>query len=85
MFAVVIPMDLRPYEGTARIGRRVFQGLLDQSPTSERCMETFHLQRTRFELVVEGKLRRRPYSLIPVERVERAGSEYRNRLIDNPV
>jgi hypothetical protein len=70
---------------TARIGRRVFQGLLDQSPTSERCMETFHLQRTRFELVVEGKLRRRPYSLIPVERVERAGSEYRNRLFDNPV
>jgi hypothetical protein len=48
-------------------------------------METFHLQRTRFELVVEGKLRRRPYSLIPVERVERAGSEYRNRLFDNPV
>jgi len=81
VFAVVIPMDLRPYEGTARIGRRVFQGLLDQSPTSERCMETFHLQRTR----LEGKLRRRPYSLIPVERVERAGSEYRNRLFDNPV
>jgi hypothetical protein len=42
-------MDLRPYEGTARIGRRVFQGLLDQSPTSERCMETFYLQRTRLE------------------------------------
>jgi hypothetical protein len=26
-----------------------------------------------------------PYSLTPVERVERAGSEYRNRLFDNPV
>ena len=24
---------LRPYEGTARISRRVFQGLLDQRPT----------------------------------------------------
>jgi hypothetical protein len=50
---------LRPYEGTARIARRVFQGLLDQSPTPERCMEAFHLQRTRFEMIVERKLRRR--------------------------
>ena len=47
--------SLRPYEGTVRIGRRVFQRLLDQSPTPERCMEAFHLQRTRFELVVERK------------------------------
>ena len=50
---------LGPYEGTARIARRVFQGLLDQSPTPERCMEAFHLQRTRFEMIVERKLRRR--------------------------
>jgi hypothetical protein len=50
---------LRPYEGTVRIGRRVFQGLLDQRPTPERCIEAFHLQRTRFEMVAERKLRRR--------------------------
>lgn len=50
---------LRPYEGTVRIGRRVFQRLLDQSPTPERCMETFYLQRTRFEVIVERKIRRR--------------------------
>src|SRR5882672_1353977 len=50
---------LEPYEGTVRVGGRVFQHLLDQSPTPERCMEMFHLQRTRFELVVERKLRRR--------------------------
>jgi hypothetical protein len=50
---------LRPYEGIARIGRRVFQGLLDQRPTPERCIEAFHLQRTRFEMAVERKLRRR--------------------------
>src|ERR1051325_631119 len=50
---------LRPYEGTVRVPRRVFQGLLDQSPTPERCVEAFHLQRTRFELIVERKLRRR--------------------------
>lgn len=41
------------------VSRRVFQRLLDQTPTPERCMEAFHLQRTRFELIVERKLRRR--------------------------
>ena len=50
---------MRPSMGTVRIGRRVFQRLLDQSPTPERCMEAFHLQRTRFELIVERKIRRR--------------------------
>jgi hypothetical protein len=50
---------LAEYRGTVRIGRRVFQHLLDQSPTPEVCLEAFHLQRTRFELVVERKLRRR--------------------------
>ena len=50
---------LDPYEGTVRIGRRVFQRLLDQSPTPERCIEAFYLQRTRFELIVERKIRRR--------------------------
>ena len=33
--------------------------MLDQSPTPERCLEAFHLQRTRFEHAVERKLRRR--------------------------
>jgi hypothetical protein len=50
---------LGEYQGTVRLHRRVFQRLLDQSPTPERCLEAFHLQRTRFELVVERKLRRR--------------------------
>jgi hypothetical protein len=50
---------LRPYEGTVRIGRRVFQGLLDQSPTPQLCLEAFHLQRMRFEIITERKLRRR--------------------------
>jgi hypothetical protein len=56
---VEFPVILRPYEGTARIGRRVFQSLLDQRPTRESCIEAFHLQHTRFELIVERKLRRR--------------------------
>ena len=57
--AVEFSVILRPYEGTVRIGRRVFQGLLDQRPTPERCVEAFHLQRTRFEMIAERKLRRR--------------------------
>jgi hypothetical protein len=68
---------LRPYEGTARIGRRVFQNLLDQSRTPERCMEAFHLQRTRFEMIVERKLRRR--QLTETGDVEITGRDLRER------
>src|SRR5580700_2073838 len=57
--AVAFSVILRPYEGTVRIGRRVFQHLLDQRPTPEKCIEAFHLQRTRFEMIAERKLRRR--------------------------
>ena len=45
---------LGEYEGTVRVARRVFQRLLDQSPTPERCLEAFHLQRTQFELSVSS-------------------------------
>src|SRR4029077_14651596 len=41
---VEFSMILGPYEGTVRVPRRVFQGFLDQRPTSERCIEAFHLQ-----------------------------------------
>ena len=57
--AVEFTVVLGEYEGTVRVNRRVFQRLLDQSPTPERCLEAFHVQRTRFELAVERKLRRR--------------------------
>jgi hypothetical protein len=57
--AVEFSVIVGEYEGAVRVGRRVFQRLLDQSPTPERCMEAFHLQRTRFELIVERKVRRR--------------------------
>ena len=57
--AVEFSVILGPYAGTVRVPRRAFQGLLDQSPTPQRCLEAFHLQRTRFELIVERKLRRR--------------------------
>jgi hypothetical protein len=57
--AVEFSVILRPYQGTVRVPRRAFQGLLDQSPTPQQYLEAFHLQRTRFELITERKLRRR--------------------------
>ena len=51
--AVEFTVLLGEYEGTVRVARRVFQRLLDQLPTPERCLEAFHLQQTRFELAVE--------------------------------
>src|SRR6476646_3503110 len=75
--AVEFSVILEPYEGTVRIGRRVFQRLLDQSPTPERCMEAFHLQRTRFELIVERKIRRR--QLTDDGNVEITGRDLRDK------
>ena len=60
--AVEFTVILGPYEGTVWVPRRSFKGLLDQSPTPQRCLEAFHLQRTRFEMIVERKLRRRQLS-----------------------
>src|SRR5689334_24331481 len=57
--AVEFTVLLGEYQGSVRVPRRVFQRLLDQSPTPERCLEAFHVQRTRFELAVERKLGRR--------------------------
>jgi len=37
----------------------VFQRLLPERPTPERCVEAYYLQRTRFESIAEGELRRR--------------------------
>jgi hypothetical protein len=75
--AVEFGVVLGPYEGTVRIGRRIFQGLLDQRPTPETCMEAYHLQRTRFEMVAERKLRRR--QLTETGDVEITGRDLRER------
>jgi Protein of unknown function (DUF1488) len=65
------------YEGVARIPRRVFQRLLDQAPTPERCLEAYHLYRTRLELIAERKLRRR--QLTEDGNVEITGRDLRER------
>jgi hypothetical protein len=57
--AVEFGIVIGEYEGVVRVPRRVFQSLLSERPTPERCVEAYYLQRTRFERVAERKLRRR--------------------------
>ena len=52
-------VEFGEYRGIVRVPRRVFQRLLPDRPTPERCAEAYYLQRTRFESIVERKLRRR--------------------------
>jgi len=48
--------EVRSCGGVVR--RRVFQRLLPERPTPERCVEAYYLRRTRFESIAERKLRR---------------------------
>ena len=51
--AVEFGIGVGDYEGVVRVPRRVFQILLPEAPTPERCLEAYHLHRTRLELVSE--------------------------------
>ena len=57
--AVGFGVEIGEYRGVVRVPRRVFQRLLSEQPTPERCVEAYYLQRTRFESIAERKLRRR--------------------------
>jgi hypothetical protein len=57
--AVEFSVEIGEYSGVVRVPRRVFQRLLRERPTPERCVEAYYLQRTRFESIAERKLRRR--------------------------
>jgi hypothetical protein len=57
--AVEFAVEIGEYRGVVRVPRRVFQRVLPERPTPERCVEAYYLQRTRFESIAEGKLRRR--------------------------
>jgi hypothetical protein len=57
--AVEFGVEVGEYRGVVRVPRRVFQRLLPDRPTPERCVEAYYLQRTRFESIAERKLRRR--------------------------
>ena len=62
-----------------RVSRRVFQILLPEAPTPERCLEAYHLHRTRFELIAERKVRRR--QLTDDGNVEITGRDLRERSV----
>ena len=57
--AVEFGIGVGEYEGVVRVPRRVFQALLDQSPTPERCLEAYYLYRTPLEMIAERKVRSR--------------------------
>jgi hypothetical protein len=46
-----IGIGVGEYEGVVRVSRRVFQFLLPETPTPKRCLEAYHLHRTRLELI----------------------------------
>jgi Protein of unknown function (DUF1488) len=73
--AVEFGVVIGEYEGVVRVPRRVFQRLLPERPTPERCVEAYYLQRTRFERIAEGKVRRR--QLTEDGNVEIAGRDVR--------
>ena len=57
--AVEFGVEIGEYRGVVRVPRRVFQWLLPERSTPERCVEAYYLQRTRFETTPYRKLRRR--------------------------
>ena len=60
--AVEFGVGIGEYHGIVRVRRRVFQSLLEQRPTPERCIEAYHLSRSKFERAAEAKLRTRALS-----------------------
>jgi Protein of unknown function (DUF1488) len=65
------------YAGVVRVSRRVFQILLPDASTPQRCLETYYLHRTRLELIAERKVRRR--QLTDDGNVENTGRDLRER------
>src|SRR5499427_5810735 len=57
--AAELGVEIGEHRGVVGAPRRVFQRLLSERPTPERCVEAYYLQRTRFESIAERKLRRR--------------------------
>src|SRR5215471_1711535 len=75
--AVEFGIGVGEYEGVVRVSRRVFQILLPETPTPERCLEAYHLHRIRLELIAERKVRRR--QLTDDGNIEITGRDMRDR------
>ena len=80
--AVEFGVETGEYQGVVRVPRRVFQRLLPDRPTPERCVEAYYLQRTRFESIAERKLRRR--QLTEDGNVEITGRDLREGAVAKP-
>jgi Protein of unknown function (DUF1488) len=74
---VIFGVGVGEYEGVVRVPRRVFQILLDETLTPQRCLEAYHVHRTRLELIAERKVRRR--QLTDDGNVEITGRDLRER------
>jgi hypothetical protein len=72
-----VRIGIGEYEGVVRVPWRVFQHLIGETPTPERCVEAYHLHRTRLELIAEWKVRRR--QLTDHGNVEITGRDLRER------
>jgi hypothetical protein len=70
------------YESVMRVSRQVFRRFIDGAVTPERCMEAYHLHRTRLELVAERKLHQR--QLTAEGDVEITGRDLRQPKIPQP-
>jgi hypothetical protein len=70
-------VEVGEYRGVVRVPRRVFQHLLSETPSPERCLEAYHLHRTRLELIAERKVRRR--QLTDDGNIEITGGDLRER------
>lgn len=75
--AVEFTVEIGEYRGVVHIGRHVFRRFLNSAATPERCLEAYHLQRTRLEIVVQRKLRQR--QLTQDGNVEVTGRDLRRR------
>jgi hypothetical protein len=53
---VTFTVELGEYRGSCVVPRRVFHDLIGRRPTPEECVQHFHLARTEFERIVEGKI-----------------------------
>src|ERR1700730_16036201 len=80
--AVEFGVGIGEYEGVVRVPRNVFRRFIDGAVTPEKCLEAYHLHRTRFELIVERKLRRR--QLTDDGNVEISGRDLRERQAPRP-
>ena len=57
--AIEFGVGIGEYEGVVRVHRDVFRRFIDGVVTPDKCIETYHLHRTRFEMIAERKLRHR--------------------------